>query len=200
VVNTSILKGKKAHCLSRLGQVELERPYFYNQAQGSGRYLLDEQLEVVGVRQSPQFQKQLLKLAACLAYQSAEELLRELSGLDVSDSRIWELTQKAGQQLEQGWQTQPTAPKQSEARDHLNVNSACPGPVAQEMERSRRKGVGMDGVMIHIRGEGYKETKLGTLFEVGMIETGDKDRPVQAKALNQQYLLYLGGRRSSDGD
>lgn len=51
----------------------------------------------------------------------------------------------------------------------------------------------MDGVMIHIRGEGYKETKLGTLFEVARFETGDDERPIQAKAVNQHYELYLGG-------
>ena len=51
----------------------------------------------------------------------------------------------------------------------------------------------MDGVMIHIRGEGYKETKLSTLFEVANFETGDKERGVQAKAVKQHYGLYLGG-------
>ena len=65
------------------------------------------------MRLSPQLQKQILKLAACLPYRSAEELLSELSGLDLSDSRIWQLIQQTGQAIERSWQaqTQPqTAP------------------------------------------------------------------------------------------
>ncbi len=69
--------------------------------------MLDEQLEIVAVRQSPQFQKQILKVAACLPYQSAKELLSELSGLNLSDSRIWQITQEVGQRLEQAWQIDP---------------------------------------------------------------------------------------------
>ncbi len=165
---------------------------FLQPAKGVGRYLLDEQLEVARARQSPQFQKQVLKLAACLPYHTAQELLGELSGLDLSDSRIWQLTQQVGQQLEQVWQTSPVAVKPAVADDQLRLKSS-PSASPAVPTPTVRKGVGMDGVMVHIRGEGYKETKLGTLFEVALIGTGDKTQPVQAKAVRQQYCLYLGG-------
>ena len=57
-------------------------------------------------------------------------------------------------------------------------------------------GVAMDGSMIHIRDEGWKELKVGSLFDVEVRPTVDKetgDRIELAHAVNNSYVAHLGG-------
>jgi hypothetical protein len=129
-------------------------------------------------------------LAAWLPFEVAEELLAELSGVSLSDSRLWQLSQQAGQKLEQACQQQVT--QQFETTAAPLRSGAGPRRLAWG-----RRGVGMDGVMIHIRGEGYKETKLGGLFEIETRSKAEKglepSEPPQACASDQSYIFYLGG-------
>ncbi len=137
---------------------------------------------------SPALEKQAVKLAAWLPFEVAEQLLEELSGLKLSDSRIWQITQQAGQKLEQGCQEEVKS--QFEMKDLPAQSSSGPKRLPWG-----RRGVGMDGVMIHIRGEGYKETKLGCLFEVEArtAQGLDQTEPSPAHAAEQSYTFYLGG-------
>jgi hypothetical protein len=163
------------------------RPYFYNPEQKVGVYPLDQQLKIAGSNHSPALEKQAVKLSACLPYEQAEELLRELSGLNVSDSTIWHITQAAGERLEQHWQGAVQAHFEVNGTNTKPKLGSDPPPFA---ERGARQGVGMDGVMIHIRGEGYKETKLGCLFEIEQVL--NKEGESGAGAVGQSYNFYLG--------
>lgn len=156
--------------------------------------------EVASQNLSPALEKQAVKLAAWLPFEVAEELLAELSGLSLADSRIWQLTQQAGQKLEQDCQ-------QAVKREfETTVAQAGRGAGPQRRPWGQR-GVGMDGVMIDIRGEGYKETKLGCLFEFEKENEKEKETEAAAKgekglkpsepnsvrASEQSYPFYLGG-------
>jgi hypothetical protein len=57
-------------------------------------------------------------------------------------------------------------------------------------------GVAMDGGKIHIRNEGWKELKVGSLFDVEVRPTLDKetgDWIELAHAVNNSYVAHLGG-------
>jgi len=57
-------------------------------------------------------------------------------------------------------------------------------------------GVAMDGGMIHIRNEGWKELKVGSLFDVEVRPTRDAEtgeRVELAHAVNNSYVAHLGG-------
>lgn len=54
----------------------------------------------------------------------------------------------------------------------------------------------MDGTMIHIRKEGWKELKVGCVFEVG--SRVDRDPYIKKEiqlgcAVNNKYVAHLGG-------
>jgi hypothetical protein len=70
------------------------------------------------------------------------------------------------------------------------------GVPSREVKAEGRKGVAMDGTMIHIRGEGWKECKVGCVFDVQVqptrdVETGDLVE--RARAVHNSYTAYLGG-------
>jgi hypothetical protein len=57
-------------------------------------------------------------------------------------------------------------------------------------------GVAMDGTMIHIRGEGWKELKVGSVFDVAVRPTRDRETGEWvdlAHAVNNSYTAHLGG-------
>jgi hypothetical protein len=59
-----------------------------------------------------------------------------------------------------------------------------------------RMGVGMDGTMVHIRDEGWKELKVGCSFDIEVYPTWNKE--IQewedlAHAVNNRYVAHLGG-------
>jgi hypothetical protein len=90
----------------------------------------------------------LTRLVVLLPYAKASELADELAGIWVSDSSLWELVQNAGatMQTQSAWQ-----------------------PVTSQKQTSvdcERMGMALDGCMMNIRQEGWKEAKLGTVFEV----------------------------------
>lgn len=58
-----------------------------------------------------------------------------------------------------------------------------------------RKGISMDGGMVHIRGEGWKEFKVGTVFDVEIRLERDKEtRELVEKphGVNMTYAAVLG--------
>ena len=57
-------------------------------------------------------------------------------------------------------------------------------------------GVSMDGGKVHIRGEGWKELKVGCVFEIEVRPTWDKETKEcveLAHAVNNSYVAHLGG-------
>ena len=57
-------------------------------------------------------------------------------------------------------------------------------------------GAAMDGAMVHIREEGWKELKVGSLFEVGVQAVKDKETGAWTtvpQAQHNSYVAHLGG-------
>lgn len=125
-------------------------------------------------------------LSGLVPFAYAEEILAQIGQVQMSTSSIWRYTQEVGKrfsEVETQWSRQASAPP---------VKWMAP----EQMATSRpRMGVAMDGTMMHIRQEGWKELKVGTVFEVAMVASTsqkDQDQPEQSHAVHTSYMCHLG--------
>ena len=94
-------------------------------------------------------------LSTQVSYQAASEVFERIGHRHIPSVSIWRQTQKHGQRLEQDAQ-------QAALHDPVERTSSP----QRDNSQQKRKGVSLDGGMVHIRGEGWKEFKVGTIFEV----------------------------------
>jgi hypothetical protein len=117
----------------------------------------------------------------------AAELLERVGNLKLSASSIWREVQEWGQVLVELEEKERQRANATPGREEIIAGT----PVSQQ-----RKGVAIDGWMINIRDEGWKEVKLGTVFEVTL---GQELDPVTAEtvevgqAVDCTYVAHLGG-------
>ena len=156
------------------------REYYYDSEEREGRYPLDEQLGIDG-EVSPGVKRLLVKLSARMPYQAGVDVFEELAQVKVSATTAWELTQAAGECV------------RSAQKPIATVAEAGCGETAPEC-----MGITMDGCMANVRTEGWKEVKVGCVFEVVSTEEerthnkqGESIPVVHAKS--QSYVLHLGG-------
>ena len=136
---------------------------------------------------SEQVAKQAVWLSGLTDYEQAAEVLKQVGQIEISDNSVWRLSQKWGGKLK------ALETKEQEQAMHLPQ----PGEMVKRESRSKgRMGLSMDGTMIYIRKEGWKELKIGCLFDVVLLPTFDpitKDQVKLAHARNNTYVSHLGG-------
>jgi len=147
---------------------------------------LDEQLELWEQRWSAGLVKEAVWLSGTLpSFEQAEETLARIGHVVMSDSSIWRRVAIWGERFEQLEQERQAAAATAQEREWGTPDKSTP-----------RIGVGIDGAKIHIRQEGWKELKVGCLFEIEARPTFDlesKEWLEQGHAVNNSYLGYLGG-------
>jgi hypothetical protein len=132
-------------------------------------------------------QKLVVWLSGIVKYERVEEILAKVGQMHVSDSSAW----RQAQELGEGFQA---LAERERLRSYLMPGRW--GAPCKQAEPKGRMGVAMDGSMIHIRDEGWKELKVGTLFDVKVRPTVDKetgDRIEAAHAVNNSHVAHLGG-------
>jgi hypothetical protein len=82
-----------------VGSVRLERPYFYCRVCREGRYPLDEALGLTLGRYQLDVQKAAAKLVIETAYDEAQTLFHDLTGVSLGSERMHTLTNRAAQGL-----------------------------------------------------------------------------------------------------
>ena len=120
-------------------------------------------------------------------FASAAEILEKVGGGHSSTGSVWQRTQKWGELYRQAEEEE-----QAQAKEVETSQGIVPGEVVE----NRRMGVAMDGTLIHIRQEGWKEVKVGCVFEVGkeeVIEEQTQEEIEVGRAVNNSYVAYLGG-------
>jgi hypothetical protein len=136
---------------------------------------------------SEQVAKQAVWLSGLADYEQAAEVLYQVGQVDISDTSIWRLAQKWGERLK------VLEAKEQEKAQHLPE----PGEMTRRVSRSKgRMGASMDGTMIHIREEGWKELKVGCVFDVVVLPTVDpetKEWIELGHARRNTYVSHLGG-------
>jgi hypothetical protein len=131
--------------------------------------------------------KQAVWLSGLVDYETSQEILEQVGQISISASSIWRQAQQWGEQF-----------RLLETKERLRA-SVLPVkwvPEKGRIEEVGRMGVAIDGGMIHIRDEGWKEFKVGTVFNVAVWPTWDKDTQEMvehAHAVNNSYVAHLGG-------
>ena len=149
-----------------------------------GIFPLDEQLELTGSGFSKDFAKQMVWLSGLLPYEQCEAVFERIGERYVSSSSIWRQTQVYGEQM----QVYVEQHRQQVSIERIQL------PDSQH-DHEQRKGVSMDGGMVNIRGEGWRELKVGTVFDVEKRlecnpQTGEFDE--MAHGVNMRYTAVLG--------
>jgi len=156
--------------------VSYRREYYYDADARRGCSPLDEALGLT-TEISVGVSKLLVKLSAHMPYHTAVGVYDELTQVRISASTAWEHTQDAGVR----------------ARPALE-------PLTSHKETSPDAGcvsISMDGFMVHVRNEGWKEAKIGTVSEVaasGQPHLNRHDQVVEpVHAHSHSYVMHLGG-------
>ena len=149
---------------------------------------LDQPLGISSLGWSERVEKQVIKLAAKGdSFGEAVAEYEDLVGLRLQKTTAWERTQERGERLRKRRMEQAKKGWEMPKRQAI-----MPG----ERLEAVNKAVSMDGVKVHILGEGWKEVKVGCIFE---FETRrgyrgrSKEKEDLVKAKHQTYTAYLGG-------
>jgi hypothetical protein len=92
-----------------------------------------------------------------VAFAQAEQILREVGRIDISQSSIWRRVDRWGRRLQAIEALQQAKAYGFEDPESLDPNCS-----------RGRMGAAMDGTMVHIREEGWKELKVGCVFDIAL--------------------------------
>lgn len=151
-----------------------------------GFFPLDEQLKVVGRQQSEEVSRLSVWLSGLVPFERAAEILEQVGRIWTSRGSVWQQSNVWGSRFQA-----EEAKVQKVAAEVDLRNGVVPG----ETKGSQRMGVSMDGGMIHIREEGWKEVKIGCVFEVGrevIMDEQTKEEVEVGCARNNSYVAHLG--------
>lgn len=153
-----------------------------------GFFPLDQQLELWEKNWSAGLVKETVWLSGATAsFELAEETFRRIGQVSMSDSTIWRRAERWGEKFRE---------LEKEAQEAANRSAQIGEVIAPKSKSSARMGVGMDGAMIHIRQEGWKELKVGCAFDIELRPNFDKESQEwleQEHACHNRYLAHLGG-------
>jgi hypothetical protein len=143
---------------------------------------LDKQLIIHDKHWSEGVARQAVKLSGKMVYADAAETLQETGQIRISPTSVWRLTQTWGVAL----QAQETQEVQPEPRERP----------------AERLSASLDGAMVYIREEGWKEFKAGTISEVTeelVLNPQTLEEEPQARARHTSYVAALGGPETIGG-
>lgn len=152
-----------------------------------GFFPLGPQLDVVAEHLTPDLARQAVWLAGLVPYRQAEAILAEIGQVTLPATGIWRRLQAAGGQF---------AVLEEKERARAMALPQKWDPPSRAEKADQRLGVAMDGFMVHVRDEGWKEMKLGAVFELTLRQERDErtgERSPAAHAVNLSYAAHLGG-------
>lgn len=150
---------------------------------GKAFFPLDRQLALGESLFSPEMERDMVWLSGLLpSYEYAAQVFERIGKQLVSTTSLWEQVHQHGPRL----------------KGCVEAQQARVSPervVLPGHDLDLRKGVSLDGGMVNIRGEGWKEMKVGTAFDVELRlerDTTTRDLVEQPHALNMTYTAVLG--------
>lgn len=123
-------------------------------------------------------------VSGLLPYAQAKQVFERIGHRQVPAWSIWKQAQLHGTRLK------AYVDRQSERVGVERVMLPPPG-----CDHKKRKGVSMDGGMVNIRGEGWKEIKVGTVFDIDLRLERDpqtRDLVERPHGINMAYTAVLG--------
>jgi len=153
-----------------------------------GFFPLDEQLKLWDKNWSEGVAKEAVWLSGVVgSFEKAEETMKRIGHLDISDSTIWRKVERWGTEFEK-----LEKQKQEEAVKLPNRGEVVATIPKQANERM---GAAMDGGMVHIRAEGWKELKAGCIYNIKqkvVFDEKTQDFIEVGRAVNNSYVAHLG--------
>lgn len=148
---------------------------------------LDEQLGVRRGQCSEQVARQAVWMYGHTSGAVAVEALQRLSGVALSETSLWRCVQQWGEPL------QAAAELRQASANALPLRGEA-GPTV--LRSAQNMGVAMDGAKVHLRKEGWKELKIGCVFDIKvrkqpLPETEEVEE--RAQAVHTSYVGLLGG-------
>jgi hypothetical protein len=149
---------------------------------------LDEQLGLKDKRYSEGVFKEMTWLSGAVdSFAEAEQVFLRIGHLSISDSSIWRRKEEWGERFKEVEEAE---------RKKANTLGSANRFREQVLGSEKRIGVSMDGTMVHIRDEGWKELKVGCSFDIDVFPTWNKETQEYedlAHAVNNRYVAHLGG-------
>ena len=148
---------------------------------------LDRQLKVEGQAWSDSLRKLAVWLSGLVTFEQAESVLEQVGQMPLSDSTAWRQVQSSGAQAQA---------LESAARAAATAVPDRQQIVPGEAATPERLAATMDGAMLHIRGEGWKELKVGGIGKIELAPTRDPitgDMLELAHTIENTYVAHLGG-------
>ena len=149
---------------------------------------LDKQLELTRSVYSPELARQMVWLSGLLPYAQCEQVFARIGGRGLPASSIWRQTQQHGERLHTCVQHQ---------RERVSVERVVLAEV--RYDHDQRKGVSLDGGMVNVRGEGWRELKVGAVFDVALKRTHHaQTQTVEEMPYSQNihYTAVLGSKEA----
>lgn len=126
-------------------------------------------------------------LSGLVSFERSAEILERVGGVHSSRGSVWQQSSLYGKKF------QVEEHKMREAAKQIQL---WQGIVPGEAKANKRMGVAMDGGMIHIREEGWKEVKIGCVFDIGQVVIVDEQTQEEMQvgcAVHNSYVAHLGG-------
>lgn len=123
-------------------------------------------------------------LSGLLPYEYCQAVFERIGRVHIPSSSVWRQTQVHGEALKTYVEHQQSL---------VSVERVVLPDAAQD--HAQQKGISLDGGMVNIRGEGWKEFKVGVIFDVEQrLERDDRTGELveRAHGVNMAYTAVLG--------
>jgi len=131
--------------------------------------------------------KQAVWLVGLMGDDLAEEIFLQIGGIAISDTSIGRRVAVWGEKIKAVEEARAATARALPRFGEVVRGEAHSGP---------RMGAAMDGIMMHVREEGWKELKVGCIYEVEMRREVDKKTAEEKEvpsAVRNSYTALLGG-------
>ena len=131
-------------------------------------------------------ERESVRLSGLLPYEEVAVVMARLGQVHLSKASVWREAQEYGRKFQALEEQERISAMVPPAQWHTTMTGVEPV----------RKGVSMDGGMVYILGEGWKELKVGGVFEVGIhpgVDRESKEAVALPNAEAISYVAHLGG-------
>lgn len=140
---------------------------------------LDEQLKLEAGGLSPRLAQEVVWLSGLVTYRQVSQVLERVGGCCVPTTTVWEQVQRTGEQFVV-YQT----------RQQHQVSLDRTQWEQPRYDSQLRKGVSLDGGMVNVRDEGWKEFKVGGV--TSLVPPQDQAENEEAITYDPHYTAVLG--------
>jgi hypothetical protein len=145
-----------------------------------GFFPLDEQLGLGSGSLSPLLDREVVWLSGVVAFEEVSEVLARIGRYTIPPSTVWEQVQQHGERL-----------RAYQDRQQRQVSLDRTPWDSQHYDPHLRKGVSVDGGLVNLRDEGWKEFKVGVVSTV-LAPQDQSDTQSDAVCEDQHYTAVLG--------